>query len=427
MEYQEQINIGKTLMCLSRAQSILSPQVGRHQMQVAYLSYRLAEQLKLPAQGRKELCLAALVHDIGALSMKEKMDVIDGTAINIHTHAFRSARLVQDFAPLKKTADIIRYHHVPWAGGQGVRFCGKEVPAEAQLLHLADRVCSRLPASGNMLCKVPQMLEWIKKQGDAEFDPRYTAALEVLVKQEYIWFDLASDDPMDRLPGWLLPTIPLVAADVTKLAELFSHIIDFGSQFTARHSVGVASVAEYLAQQSGFSPEDCRRMKIAGYLHDLGKLAVDSTILEKNSALNAEEFNEIRAHTYYTYYLLDPIKELNEIKLWAAYHHERLDGGGYPFHITADFLPLGARIMAVADAFTAITEDRPYRSGMTPEKATEVLQNMVQKQALDEQVVRTLLPNFDEVNHLRAAAQKKAIRYYETFFHEECPCTPGQS
>ena len=194
-------------------------------MQVAYLSYGLAEQLALPEQSRKELCLAALVHDIGALSLREKMDVIDGTAINIHTHAFRSARLVQDFAPLKKSADVIRYHHVPWACGQGVRFCGKAVPTEAQLLHLADRVCSRLPASGNMLSKVPQMLEWVENKGDAEFAPQYVAALKPLANQEYIWFDLASEDPMSRLPEWLLPTIPLVAEDVMKLAELFSHII----------------------------------------------------------------------------------------------------------------------------------------------------------------------------------------------------------
>ena len=151
-------------------------------------------------------------------------------------------------------------------------------------------------------------------------------------------------------------------------------------------------------------------------MHDLGKLAVDNAILEKDAALNAKEFNEVRAHTYYTYYLLDSIPEFGEIKQWAAYHHERLDGTGYPFHINGDFLPLGSRIMAVADTFTAIAEDRPYRKGIEANKTVEILRNMACRQVLDERLVELLIKNYETIDMLRQAAQRGAVRYYEEFF-----------
>ena len=416
MEYQLQVNMGDILQCLSKAQSILSPQVGQHQLQVAYLAYRLAEELDLPTEERKEIFLAALVHDIGALSMKEKLELVDGRSKDTQTHSLRGALLVQEFGPLKGTAPLIRSHHVAWANGAGTSWRGQPVPRGAHLLHLADSMCIRLPAQRNMLSQLPAIFAEVKAMSGHEFVPQQVDALKNLMKKEYIWFDLAATNPLDRLPAWLMPTVGLSVDDMINLAEMISHLIDFGSEFTSRHSAGVAKVAEHLASLSGFSSDGCKKMLIAGYLHDLGKLAVDNAILEKNASLNAKEFNEIRAHTYYTYYLLDPIPEFSEIKQWAAYHHERLDGSGYPFHICGEFLPLGSRIMAVADTFTAIAEDRPYRKGIEAGKTKEILRDMARRQALDERLVELLIANFETINMLREAAQQGAARYYKDFF-----------
>lgn len=156
-------------------------------------------------------------------------------------------------------------------------------------------------------------------------------------------------------------------------------------------------------------------MLIAGYLHDLGKLAIDNKILEKPDNLETDEFNTIRAHTYYTYILLDKIQQFDVIKMWAAYHHERLDGKGYPFHISGENLPLGSRIMAVSDVFTAITEDRPYRKAMSREQATKVLNDMVEDGALDGNVVKMVTDNFALINQIRSASQKVAERQYRNF------------
>ena len=201
--------------------------------------------------------------------------------------------------------------------------------------------------------------------------------------------------------------------DVLKsFSSVFSRIIDFRSRFTATHSSGVAAVALELTAISGFSSRECRMMEIAGYLHDLGKLAIPAEILEKNSALTYEEFNEMRKHPYYTYTILKKIKGFEHIASWAAYHHEKLNGEGYPFHLKgADFSKF-ARIIAVADIFTAITEDRPYRAGMDSIRALKILRGMVAEGAIDKSIVDLLEENFSRINDTRVTAQEKALLEY---------------
>lgn len=154
-------------------------------------------------------------------------------------------------------------------------------------------------------------------------------------------------------------------------------------------------------------------MKVAGYLHDLGKLAVPAEILGKPGKLTNDEWNIIRSHTYHTHHIVGAIPALEVINTWAAFHHECLDGNGYPFHIKGDDVPLGSRIMAVTDVFTAITEDRPYRKGMTTEEALWVLQQMVADLKLDGSVVSGLREHFDEVNSARVDAQATSEEEYQ--------------
>ncbi|HBR02080.1 MAG TPA: phosphohydrolase, partial [Ruminiclostridium sp.] len=187
----------------------------------------------------------------------------------------------------------------------------------------------------------------------------------------------------------------------------------------ARHSAGVAKTSQRLAEMIGFSPLECKMMLIAGYLHDLGKLAISNDVLEKPAKLNEDEFNEIRSHTYYTYQLLDTIPQFETIKTWAAFHHERLNGSGYPFHIKGDSLTLGSRIMAVADIFTAITESRPYRKGMDDQHAIHALKDMVASEAIDGNIVKVLIDHFQEINDIRESAQQQASNRYESFLHTE--------
>ena len=123
-------------------------------------------------------------------------------------------------------------------------------------------------------------------------------------------------------------------------------------------------------------------------LHDIGKVAVGNEILEKPGRLTEDEFAVMKHHAAYTYYILSDIDDFDEIRDWAAFHHERLDGTGYPFGKTAAELNTQERMMACIDIYQALTESRPYKQGMPHEKACEILWDMANKGWLDETIVK---------------------------------------
>jgi len=408
------INLQDLLICMSKAQDIMSPHLSNHHQRVAYLAFRLAEQIDLPVEQQKNCFQAALIHDIGALSTDEKLDLIEDEPLNINNHAIKGAKLIERFQPLQQVSNIIKYHHVPWKNGEGNTCNADGVPFESHIIHIADRTCAMIHSGSNVISQLPKIISTIQGKSDSMFVPGLVDALLELSKKEFIWFDLVSDYPIRTIQNnELFDVLNLKVDDVVDLALVFSQIIDFRSSFTARHSAGVAKTAECLAGFAGFTPYKCKMMMIAGYLHDLGKLAVSNEILEKPGKLSEDEFNIIRSHSYYTYHLLESIPAFKIINEWASYHHERVDGTGYPFHIAGEKLSLGSRIMAVADVFTAVTEDRPYRRRMDDDSAKQVLNDMVDSGALDGKVVALLFSNFQKIKRKCEAGQQEATERYQ--------------
>jgi HD-GYP domain-containing protein (c-di-GMP phosphodiesterase class II) len=154
-------------------------------------------------------------------------------------------------------------------------------------------------------------------------------------------------------------------------------------------------------------------MKVAGLLHDVGKVAVPKSILEKKGRLTEEEFCFMKSHVFYTFKILKELSVQREILEWASYHHETLDGNGYPFKLSAKELSLGSRIMAVADVFTALMEDRPYKKGMEPAKALSIIEEMTRDKKLDARVFAVLKANFKTIESHRRVAQERAVRLYK--------------
>ncbi len=410
------INLYDLLTSISKAQDLVSKGLLNHHKQVAYLSLRLAEQIGLSTERKYNLFLAALIHDIGALSSRERLELIEKEPVSVNDHALRGAKLIEDFKPLAGATDIIRFHHVPWNHGKGMAFGGRDVPFESHIINLADRISMSIRTGSNIISQIPDIMASIGSMEGTMFSPEIVGALREISKKEYIWLDLTSHSLDSLNDNDIIAYIhTLEIDDLIDLAHVLSQIIDFRSSFTSRHSAGVANTAVRIAELMGFPPYECKMMLIAGYLHDLGKIAISDDILEKPSKLNADEFNEIRAHTYYTYRLLEPLKQLRIINTWASFHHERLDGTGYPFHLSGDSLSLGSRIMAVADVFTAITEDRPYREGMNFESTKKVLEGMAENNALDRRVVNLVIENFHDIDGIRERSQTQAAEKYNNF------------
>jgi HD-GYP domain-containing protein (c-di-GMP phosphodiesterase class II) len=404
------------VMALSRAVDLVSPVLSRHHADVAYIAYRIGEEMKLPHDRRNALFLAGALHDIGALSLQERLDLQSFEVGGHFQHEDNGYTLLSMFAPLSVIAGHIRYHHVPWEDGKGEAMDGNPVSLESHILHLADRVSVLMDGRDSRLGRAREIPLLIQERVRAVFRPEVVEAFSSLASREYFWLDIGSAAAYAGVGSQVkLASVQLDIEQTINLTKMFSQIIDYRSPFTATHSSGVAASAIALARLIGFSDHECLAMKVAGYLHDLGKLSVGSEILEKPGKLTDEEFMVVKAHTYHTYRILESIPGMEQVNEWAAFHHERLDGKGYPFHHGAGKLPLGSRVMAVADVFTALAEDRPYRKGMDGPQILKILDEAVVNNHLDHEVVLLLKKYYGEINGLRLAAQNAAAADYERF------------
>jgi HD-GYP domain-containing protein (c-di-GMP phosphodiesterase class II) len=142
----------------------------------------------------------------------------------------------------------------------------------------------------------------------------------------------------------------------------FAAAIDIKDRYTNGHSVRVGKYSEIIAREMGWNDEEVEGITIAGYLHDIGKLIVDLSVINSPERFNAKESKEMSRHPAAGYEILARINHpYAEIPLMARYHHERIDGNGYPDGLKGDQIPPGAKIVTVADSFDAMTTDRPYR------------------------------------------------------------------
>jgi HD-GYP domain-containing protein (c-di-GMP phosphodiesterase class II) len=175
-----------------------------------------------------------------------------------------------------------------------------------------------------------------------------------------------------------------------------THLIDLKDQTTGVHSSRLVARASAVARALGLSAEETRQVKIAAVLHDFGKIGVPDEILKKPSSLTAEEQTIMRKHPEYGWAVIRNIPGCEMASLLILHHHEMWNGAGYPGHLNGPSIPLGARIIAITDAFDAMTSDRCYRKGMPTEKALATLQEFAGSQ-FDPEVVDTFIDCFNAV------------------------------
>jgi len=148
--------------------------------------------------------------------------------------------------------------------------------------------------------------------------------------------------------------------------------IESKDDYTCGHSERVARYGKRLAKEVGYDQEACERLYLTGLLHDVGKIGVSDAVLKKEGALTTEEFAEIQKHPELGWAILRELEHLDYVLPGVLHHHEREDGKGYPDQLGGDEIPRDGQLLAVVDAFDAMTSDRPYRKGMSVKKAVEI-------------------------------------------------------
>lgn len=415
---------------------LMHPEIHGHHQKVAYLAYQMGCALGLPESHQFLLLQAAYLHDIGGAVQGNDVSLMDIENDSSHV-AQAGADILADFPTFDAISVIVRYCQSAYRDTLHLRIPAVHLPAIdkselpkeisgfiekvaditlrnpiflSNIIHLADDVALMLNPDVPVLNQVEKIIAAARRGAGDAYAPRTVEALEKLAGEEHIWMELAYST--DRIVEELMSDFPVKLDAIKQTAKLIGMIIDFRSPFTAMHSAGVAASARTLAGLAGMNAQECDMMEIAGSVHDLGKIRTPSEILEKPGKLTPEEFNVMKEHAFFTDLLLSRVHGFDEIREWAALHHEKLNGKGYPYHLGEGEIPFGAQIMAVADVFSAITEDRPYRKGMPEEKVKAILQENAGRGELSKLIVDLLIANFDAVNAARDHASREAGKRY---------------
>lgn len=388
------INLHETIYSLSNALDLVGVDHIHHGKRVAYIAAECARQMGWDEcrWSMNDLFQAAILHDCGVSKTRVHARLAQFEWENEKEHCRIGAELLSSSRLLRHLAGIVRHHHTHWSELTQLPLPHK-VKLNANLIYLADRVevASQPYFAGGgdiLLARDDIARKILDKRGDW-FCPELVDAFLNISASEAFWFMLDGDHIDGYLATWLSSCNDheIEFGELREMMRVFSHIVDAKSPFTRQHSDGVASLARFIGERFGLHETQCNMLELAGLLHDIGKLRIPDELLDKPGKLTEQEFTIMKRHSFDTWNILKPIKGLGEVALWASQHHERADGSGYPYRLNAKEIPLEAKILAVADVFQALAQDRPYRRALPPERILSILQEQAAAGKLDSLVV----------------------------------------
>lgn len=262
-----------------------------------------------------------------------------------------------------------------WNGqGKPAGLAGEAISVYARIALLSQVIDVFHTADG-----VPAALAEVHNRSGQWFDPTQVAAVQRLAQVPEFWTTLASPEVESAVlalePGRY--EVPLDDDYLDDIAAAFGQVVDSKSPYTSGHSARVALYTDLIAETLGLDQERRRWLKRGALLHDVGKLGVSNSVLDKAGQLDADEWQAVRAHAALTESILSRIHAFSELARVAGAHHERLDGGGYPRGLKAEEITMETRIITTADIFDAITAERPYRGAVPIPKTLEMMAKTV--------------------------------------------------
>jgi hypothetical protein len=259
------ITIPDLVKSVSSALKLISPEMERHHNQVAYISYRIAENLGLDKDEVIRITLAAALHDIGAISLEENLDSLLFENAHIARHAELGYLMLDKFTPFRPLSKLVRYHHQAWNKGNGSAANNETVSGGSHIIHLADRVAVSIVNTNQVLAKKREIIGYINGHCGSVFHPEYVDAFLELSQKDSFWFDCASpylDEVIFNILRW--KTIRLSEPELLDFTRFLSRLVDFRSPLNANHSSGVAASAQILSRLVGFSEQEQTKMIMPG-------------------------------------------------------------------------------------------------------------------------------------------------------------------
>ena len=423
-----EVRLAELLSALSHALDITEGQPEGHCVRCCWIGLQIAEDLGLDELQTWELYYTILLKDLGCssnaaricelylvndIAFKRDFKQIDGSLPQalrfVLSHTGLKAGLAERFRAIinifqnggeisteliqtrcQRGADIARKMRFSEAVAQGIgnldehwdgsgkpsAIAGGSIPLYSRIALIAQVADVFQMAGGEDAAR-----REIKNRSGTWFDPELVNVFHTVSGRPSFWDSLNGSDLNEVIYELEPPNnVMFVNEDyLDDIAAGFAEVVDSKSSFTKGHSERVTLFADLIAAELGFAPERRRWLKRAALLHDIGKLGVSNTILDKPAKLDDEEWVVMKSHAAQTETILARISAFQELASIASAHHERLDGKGYPKGLRGDEIVLESRILAVADIFDALTADRPYRSAMPVSKALSIMAEEVGK------------------------------------------------
>jgi HD-GYP domain-containing protein (c-di-GMP phosphodiesterase class II) len=361
-----------------------------HGKRIAVLCAKMGKALGKSQDEVTALTICALLHDSALTEyiLSEQLGEEHDPAMKKHCEI--GQRNVDALCFNTNVKDFVLYHHERADGKGPFGIKEGQGPLEAELITIADSIDvahhlqklehKRLPDIRNLI---------VEEKG--KFYSRNAAKimLEIL---DWPMVQSLKDDVINQTASEVLfPwTVDIQTETVFGLAGFVARLIDYKSVYTQKHSTQIANKAWFMGKYYKYEPEILMELYLAASLHDLGKLAIPSEILEKPARLTDEEFEIIKRHVRLTWELLNDIEGFEDICKWASDHHEKLDGSGYQKKKKASELDSNSRLLICLDLYQAISEERPYHAGRSHRDTIQILNGLADKRQIDKDIVKNI-------------------------------------
>ncbi len=416
--------LSEVIGALSYALDLTEGLPAGHCIRVCWIGMNIGTQIGLPVQTLSNLYYTLLLKDIGCssnaarvcelygsddLGVKSRYRQVDSQSISQLTR-FVLANLAPN-APLRKrvgklvhlaihgrqlarelitsrcergagiaarigfsisVAEGIRRLDEHWNGGGNPGGAqGADIPIESRIALLAQVAEVFHAISGPK-----EAMEQVQRRCGTWFDPALVKAFEQVAANSELW-TILKDTNLEKLVRTLEPQHLVQYVEESQLDQIaqgFADVIDSKSPYTHGHSSRVAEYALRIGREFGITADEARWLNRLGLLHDIGKLGVSNSILDKPGKLNEQEWARVRLHPAFSEQILDRVSVFSSMAFSAGSHHERLDGKGYPRGLHGAEIPQVVRILTTADVFDALTSQRPYHPGRSIAEALAIME-----------------------------------------------------
>lgn len=393
-------SLNKFLMAVSFALDYVEMDImgmpSNHGKRTAYITLKMAEEFGLSFKELHDITALAMLHDIGLSesSLLERLNKKEDSIRvleNVKEHCIIGEKSIEKYPFLTNVKGVIKYHHENFDGTGFFNLKGSEIPLMSQIIALADTIEKGFDVQHNDYDMQSKIVEFIKKHENTRFSHEIVEAFCEVARKRVFWIDLKNNFVSAALEKSLPQyNLELSYEEIYNITSVLSRVIDCKSKYTQRHSKDLSDKAAIMADFYKFDKDQKIKLIIAANLHDIGKLAIPNTILDSNNKLTNKEYEIIKEHTYYTRMALECIDGFKDITEWAANHHEKLDGSGYPYGKKAEELDFNSRLMACLDIYEALREERPYRKALSHGEAMEILNRVKDTRTIDEKITKDI-------------------------------------